>query len=84
MTREEVDREVREVFATVLDRPIEPGADVIRAEEPEWDSLKHIDLMFSVEERFDLQFPQEDLAELNRLSQIVDRVVKSLEARHSS
>jgi acyl carrier protein len=84
MTREDVDREVREVFATVLDRRIEPGTDVVRSEEPEWDSLKHVDLMFSVEERFDLQFPEEDLAKMSRLSQVVDEVMKSLEARNLS
>ena len=43
-------------------------------EEPAWDSLKHIEIMFALEDRCDVRFSQDELASLDRLSAIVERV----------
>jgi acyl carrier protein len=80
MQPEQVDEAVREVFAAVLARPVQPGDDLARASEPAWDSLKHMEIMFGVEERCDVQFTHEELASLDRLRAVIDGVKRHLQA----
>jgi len=75
MEHDAVDQAVREIVSSVLDRPIDPAEEIVRDTEPKWDSLKHIELMFALEERFEIQFTQEELAGLDRISAVVDRVM---------
>jgi acyl carrier protein len=84
MTRDDVERSVREIFALVLKREVAPGTDVVRAAEPAWDSLKHMDLVFTIEERYEIQIKQEEIPALHSLNCIVDRVIDYHEAQHSS
>lgn len=37
---------------------------------PEWDSMAHFDVLLSVEERFDIRFSVEQMAELKSLDDI--------------
>ena len=78
MPHEPVDQAVREIFAAVVQREVAPGADVAREEEPAWDSLKHMEMMFAIEERCGVQFTQEELGGLDRISAIVERVKSHL------
>jgi acyl carrier protein len=74
MPHESIDQAVREVVSAVLRREIGPTENLVRGEEPAWDSLKHIEIMFALEERCDVRFSQDELANLDRLSAIVERV----------
>ncbi len=65
---------VREIFQAVLGRQIVPEEDVSRANEPKWDSLKHVELMFALEERFDIEFSERELEELESMSRIISRI----------
>ncbi len=84
MEYREIERGVCEVFSIILEREIEPGAPVERASEPRWDSLKHIELVFSVEEKFDVQFSEQEMATIDALSAMTDAVRAHLEARNSA
>ncbi len=83
MQRAELEHSVREIFQTVLGLSPGPDDDVLRSRLPRWDSLRHFDLMFSLEEQFDIRFDKEELARLDSLGRIVQRVEALLEARHS-
>ncbi len=84
MEHSEIDLGVREVFATVLERGVAPDEEIERAQEARWDSLKHMELIFSVEEKFDVRFSEREMAQLATLSAITDAVRQQLETRNSS
>jgi acyl carrier protein len=51
------------ILGRVLGRPITPGS-YQRDELPEWDSLRHIELIFELEEAMGLQIDPDAIAEL--------------------
>ena len=59
---------------SVLRRPVPAGENVTREGEPRWDSLRHVELIFSIEDEFGLTFDEADLAELNNLDSLVEAV----------
>ncbi len=77
----EIEQGVCEVFSTVLERKIPTGEQVERSSEPRWDSLKHIELVFSVEEKFDVQFSEQEMSTLDTLSKMTEAVRTHLETR---
>ena len=78
--RDEVDRRVREIMAVVLKRPIGPGESVARERERAWDSLRHVELVFSIEDEFGVTFDEEELAGLTSLDGFVDAITRRLAA----
>jgi acyl carrier protein len=71
MNRARVEATVREVMQVVLGHSLAPGADVRRADEPAWDSLAHVNLIFSVESELGIQFGPEELDALDSLERLV-------------
>ena len=61
--RTDIEREFWRVFGRVLGRNIAPGH-YLRGELPEWDSLRHVELMFELEEKLRVEIPTEVIAEL--------------------
>jgi acyl carrier protein len=55
---------VRETLAVVLQRPIGADDPVLREDNPDWDSLKHIELVFALEGELGVRFEAEELGEL--------------------
>jgi acyl carrier protein len=51
------------ILSRVLGRPIQPGRYVV-ADLPEWDSLRHVELVFELEESFGVSIPPADIAAL--------------------
>jgi len=80
VTRAEVEKSVREVMQTVLGRSLAAGADLRRVDEPVWDSLKHVELIFTIEETLGLQFDAEELGELDSLGKLVASAARRLGA----
>ena len=66
--------EIRDILGAALGRPIAPGEPVVRAMEPRWDSLKHIEIVFSVEDAFDVQFDEAEIGSLDSLAALVTTV----------
>ncbi len=80
MTREQIDRIVREVVGAVLRRRIAPGEEVRRSEEPGWDSLAHVNIVFAVEGELGIQLSAEELGELDTIEKLVDAALAHLGA----
>lgn len=74
MTRDDVERRVHEVLALVLKLPAPPQGPLARADVPEWDSLSHIEIIYAVEESFDVTFTEEEMAALDGSAAIVEAV----------
>ena len=63
---------VREVLEAVLERPIAPSENPTRAGDPDWDSLKHVELVFALEGALSIRYSEAELAELVDYRAIVD------------
>ena len=73
MNRAEVESRVREILSTFLGS--ENTTATVRANVAAWDSLKHIQIVFAVEEAFGVQFSEEQIPRLDSLSRFVDQVL---------
>ena len=51
------------VFGRTMGRPFAPGR-CAQAQVPEWDSLRHVELMFELEEQFRVDIAPEMIVEL--------------------
>ncbi len=80
MSREDVERTVREILATVLRRRIAAREEVRRSDEPAWDSLAHVNVVFSIESELGIQFLAEELGELDTVEKLVERAEAHLSA----
>jgi len=75
---------VRELAGAVLQKPIAPGENVSRASESAWDSLKHIELIFLLEDHFGVRFSEQELAEITDLHQMTSALEAKIAAQHRS
>jgi acyl carrier protein len=80
MTRPDIESTVRGVLETALGRDIAPEENVVREQEAGWDSVKHIEVLFMIEEELGITFEPEEMAELDGLRAIVDRAAAHLAA----
>ena len=51
------------MFSQVMGKPVSPGS-YDKAELPEWDSLRHVELVFALEETFGAVVPRDRIADL--------------------
>ncbi len=82
MSREEIAAAVKEIFQKTL--KVEPARlemGVNLKEDLKLDSLDMIEVVYEVEERFDVQIPEERLKEITTFGQIVDGLHAALEAK---
>jgi acyl carrier protein len=63
MDDSEIDRQFWRLLARVLGRPVAPGR-YDTTQLPEWDSLRHVELVFELEETFGVDVPQDTIAAL--------------------
>ena len=60
---------VVDVFFTVLKRKVDINDS--RLTVSEWDSLKHIEIIFALEDELGIQFNEEEIAQLNDVTKII-------------
>ena len=81
-SRDEIAATVKEIFEKTL--KVEPErltSGVNLKEDLKLDSLDMIEVVYEVEERFDVQIPEERLKEITTFDQIVDGLHSALEAK---
>jgi len=61
--------DVRRLLSIALHKPVGDG-NVSRVAEPGWDSLKHLEFVFLLEEHFGVRLTEEEIAGLTDVSQI--------------
>lgn len=69
-----VREKVNSIMSAVLKIPVENSSEITRSETPVWDSLKHVELVFSLEDAFEITFSKDQLANLDTLDKIVDTI----------
>lgn len=75
MTRGDAETIVRSMFEIVLNRSIGPTENISREAEGGWDSVRHIELLFMLEEEFGFTFDEDEMSDLHTFDEIVDKVV---------
>lgn len=76
MSRSEIESVVLRVLNSILKFEIDNKCS--REYFNQWDSLKHIEIIFSIEDELNIHFPEEMLSELNDVQLIVDAASKIL------
>jgi acyl carrier protein len=71
LSRAEVEATIRDVFQTVLGRTLSPGENLRRGDDPGWDSLKHVELLFAIEGALGVQFDADELGDLDSFEALV-------------
>jgi acyl carrier protein len=75
VSRTAIEATVRDVFEVVLKRPIAPQESISRETEGDWDSVRHIELLFMLEEEFGITFDEDEMSELQSFDEIVDKLL---------
>jgi acyl carrier protein len=70
MSKIEIQKNVLEIASTILGVGV--GMETCRVNTPAWNSLKHMEIMFGIEEHFDVQFSESELTDLDSISKVVD------------
>ena len=73
-----VSSEVRRIVGQVLNRHIRDDENILRTAEPGWDSLKHVEILFALEDGFSIRFNELELSGLSSLDQIASAVETKL------
>ena len=78
-----VEDTLQSLLAETLKRSVGTNEDVVRAEEPGWNSLVHMELVFMIEDEFGIEFEPDEIAELTSRCEIAARVEAHIEALDS-
>lgn len=73
MIHDEIKQAVTEVVVAVL--KCEPREEISRASNPEWDSFSHVEIVLSLEEEFQFEFPRATIQDLDSISALVKAIV---------
>ena len=80
MDRSQIERIVVNVLEILLKCKLVLGDDITRQNVEKWDSLRHIEIMFALEDELGIEFSEEELAEMDSVSKIVDAAL----AKHAA
>ena len=78
MTSAEVEETVNSALEAVLRRKLRRGDNLRRADTAEWDSLRHVELVFAIESSLGIQFGADELAELDSSQTLAVRALRHL------
>jgi acyl carrier protein len=79
MTRPQIHAAVAELLTITVGRRIALTEAITRDSEATWDSLKHVELIFMLEDRFGVRFSEEEMAALRSSDEIL-RVIEEKRA----
>ena len=74
-SRNAVEERIREIMAVVFEQAVAPAETMTFGTEP-WDSLRHVELIFSIEDEFGIRFEEDELADLTSLHALAEAVAR--------
>ena len=74
MTDAELDLLLSEVMTSVLQVDIPPGLNILRDADERWNSLKHMEIIFSLESALNIQFSEAEIGEISSVEDIKNRI----------
>jgi acyl carrier protein len=76
--RADVEQRVQDIVALVLQVSTATASTAARDVTAEWDSLKHVELMFTVEQAFDVEFTGKEMADAQSTDALVEVVIAAV------
>ena len=70
----DIEERVKEILEVLFEHKITNPDEVTMDTEELWDSLKHLELIVTLEEEFDVKIPQNEIPELNSMDIIIDKI----------
>lgn len=78
MNNNEIIMKIEEVFKDFFDDDIVISAETTIEDIEDWDSVAHIQLIFELEEMFDIQFDVDEIPGMTSIQAIIEQVEKSI------
>jgi acyl carrier protein len=76
-----VPHQVLRLLGYILSRPLADLENPSRSSEPAWDSLKHIELVFLLEDHFGLRFSEQEMSTMHDAAGIARIVERAMEKK---
>ena len=73
-----VEGKVKEILEVLLEHKIS-SEDITSETEELWDSLKHLEIIVTLEEEFEIKFKEEDIPNLNSMHIIISKINELLQ-----
>ena len=64
-----------EIISDILNN-VDVNDSTSRQTTPEWNSLKHMEILFAIEEEFEIQYSVEEMVEISSVLDIVNSIVR--------
>ena len=74
MREDEIETALTDLLALILGEPVTGSTS--RLTHTSWDSLKHMQIVFAVEERFGVRFTEEEIPQLDSLQKLATHLRK--------
>jgi acyl carrier protein len=75
----QLDAEVEALLLQILNVPAPSAVGaLVRADVPEWDSLKHMEIVFAIEDRYGVQFDESEFQMLDTAAAIANALRRHL------
>lgn len=74
MDRKQIESLVTKILSTVL--KCEVNSETSRKNTSQWDSLKHIEVIFAIEDELGFSFTEEELSQLDSVNHIVEKALE--------
>lgn len=68
----DIENKVISVISKVLKTDVDKNT--TRKDCSKWDSLKHIEVIFAIEDEFEIEFTEEEMSEMNSVSSFVRKL----------
>lgn len=75
MAREDIKKQVQDIFRDILDEEDLILTDITTAQDVDgWDSLSHIQLVVAMEKHFKLRFTAKEILSWNNVGELIDSI----------
>ena len=79
MTTDDLFNEVRAIVASHIDMEVDEVTKETAMDDVElWDSVAHVDITFALEEKYEIEFTQEETEEMNSVAEIMSVIERKL------
>lgn len=66
-----IELRMRKVFAEALRMDAIPAGEILREKEPRWDSLRHVNLIFAIEDEFGVSLTEAEMTAIDSLAKAI-------------
>ena len=74
-----MENKIADIFSSLFGRKISPDADFSMENQSDWDSMKHIEIIMTLEDELNTSFEAGDIPNMTSLAEIIAKV-KAMQA----